>query len=79
MEHKKIIIDIISKQLGKKSSDVTEDLRIMEDLGADSLDTVELIMSLDEEFKIDIIVPENYGKQDVTVLDVIKLVESYLK
>lgn len=79
MKNKEKIIHIIAKQLGKKITEVTDDKLIMKDLGADSLDTVELIMSFDEEFNIDIVVPEGYGKNGVTVNDIITLVESYIK
>ena len=47
---KEIIID----KLGIESSKITEDARFIEDLGADSLDTVELIMQFEEEFDIEI-------------------------
>lgn len=79
MTQREKIIKIIAKQLGKKIEDVTGDKLIMNDLGADSLDTVELIMSFDEEFDIDIMVPEGYEKTGITVNDIIQLVESYIK
>ncbi|HKI69095.1 MAG TPA: acyl carrier protein, partial [Verrucomicrobiae bacterium] len=42
--------DIIVEQLGVKPDQVTPDAKFIEDLGADSLDTVELVMALEEEF-----------------------------
>ncbi|MEE9523872.1 MAG: acyl carrier protein [Thermodesulfovibrionales bacterium] len=46
--------EIISKQLGVDASEVTPDASFVEDLGADSLDTVELVMAFEEEFGIEI-------------------------
>jgi len=45
---------IIVKQLGVKEGDVKNESKFIEDLGADSLDTVELVMGLEEEFDIEI-------------------------
>ena len=45
---------IIAEQLGVEEDDVVPDARFVEDLGADSLDTVELMMALEEEFEIEI-------------------------
>ena len=46
--------DIIVEQLGVKPDQVTPEAKFIEDLGADSLDTVELIMALEEEFGIEV-------------------------
>mgnify|MGYP001459824442 CR=1 FL=1 len=46
--------DIIVEQLGVKKEQVTEEASFIDDLGADSLDTVELVMALEEEFNIEI-------------------------
>jgi acyl carrier protein len=48
------IIEIIGEQLGKDASEITMESNFMEDLDADSLDTVELVMALEEEFGIEI-------------------------
>lgn len=48
------LVDLIIGQLGVKESEVTPDVRFIEDLGADSLDTVELVMAAEEEFEIEI-------------------------
>ena len=48
------IVQIISEQLGKDESDISMSSNFIEDLDADSLDTVELVMALEEEFEIDI-------------------------
>ncbi len=45
---------IIAEQLGVEEDDVVADAKFVEDLGADSLDTVELVMALEEEFEIEI-------------------------
>ena len=45
---------IIVEQLGVEEDDVVPDAKFVEDLGADSLDTVELVMALEEEFEIEI-------------------------
>lgn len=46
--------EIIAEQLGVELDQVTDDANLMDDLGADSLDTVELVMALEEEFDIEI-------------------------
>ncbi|MEE8404101.1 MAG: acyl carrier protein, partial [candidate division Zixibacteria bacterium] len=46
--------NIIIEQLGVEESQVTETAKFVEDLGADSLDTVELVMALEEEFTVEI-------------------------
>ncbi|HIC14918.1 MAG TPA: acyl carrier protein, partial [Gemmatimonadetes bacterium] len=48
------IREIIINELGVESKIVTDDASFVEDLGADSLDTVELVMAFEEEFKLDI-------------------------
>jgi acyl carrier protein len=47
------VIDIIAEQLGVEPETVSENTSLIEDLGADSLDTVELVMELEEEFGTD--------------------------
>jgi acyl carrier protein len=70
---KKIIID----QLGVEESEVTEEASFVDDLGADSLDTVELVMALEEEFGIEI--PDEDAEKILTVGDAIKYINSKLK
>jgi acyl carrier protein len=48
------VIQIISDQLGKYESEIKMNSHFIEDLDADSLDTVELVMALEEEFEVDI-------------------------
>ncbi|NQT64596.1 MAG: acyl carrier protein [FCB group bacterium] len=54
MDIKAKVIDLIVEELGVEASEVTLEASFIEDLGADSLDTVELIMKFEEEFDIDI-------------------------
>jgi acyl carrier protein len=65
--------EIIINELGVEAEKVTDDASFVEDLGADSLDTVELVMAFEEEFGIDI--PDEDAEQMRTVGDAIK----YLK
>lgn len=69
--------EIIVEQLGVNADSVTEDASFIEDLGADSLDTVELIMAFEEEFEIDEI-PEEDAEKLRTVGDAVKYLESKL-
>ena len=66
--------DIIVEQLGVNEEQVTPEAKFIEDLGADSLDTVELVMAFEEEFEID--VPDEEAEKLQSVGDVIKYVES---
>ncbi|HSV97041.1 MAG: acyl carrier protein [Spirochaetota bacterium] len=70
---RKIIVD----QLGVDESEVTEDASFVDDLGADSLDTVELVMALEEEFGIEI--PDEDAEKIITVGDAVKYIDSKLK
>ncbi|HAC05261.1 MAG: acyl carrier protein [Gemmatimonadetes bacterium] len=65
--------EIIINELGLEPEKVTDDASFVEDLGADSLDTVELVMAFEEEFGLDI--PDEAAEQMRTVGDAIK----YLK
>lgn len=64
---------IIAEQLGVKQEEVTEQAKFIEDLGADSLDTVELVMALEEEFGIEI--PDEDAEKMVSVGDAVKYIE----
>ena len=63
---------IIAEQLGVKTEEVTDAASFIEDLGADSLDTVELVMALEEEFGIEI--PDEDAEKMATVGDSIKYI-----
>jgi len=56
---------IIAEQLGVEEEEVTPEASFVEDLGADSLDTVELVMALEEEFEIEI--PDEDAEKILTV------------
>jgi len=68
---------IIAEQLGVKKDEVTDDAKFIDDLGADSLDTVELVMALEEEFGIEI--PDEDAEKMVTVNEAIKYIEDKAK
>ena len=65
--------DIIVEQLGVNPEQVTLQAKFIEDLGADSLDTVELVMAFEEEFNVE--VPEEEAEKLQTVGDVVKYIE----
>ena len=65
--------NIIVEQLGVNPDQVTPDAKFIEDLGADSLDTVELVMALEEEFGQEI--PDEEAEKLQSVGDVIKYIE----
>ncbi|MBR6050178.1 MAG: acyl carrier protein [Clostridia bacterium] len=65
---------IISRQLGVEISEIDEDTRIMDDLGADSLDVVEMVMSIEEECGVAI--PDDVVPTLETVGDVVNYVEN---
>ena len=65
--------EIIVEQLGVNMDQVTPEAKFIEDLGADSLDTVELVMALEEEFGSEI--PDEEAEKLQTVGDVVKYIE----
>ncbi|MFT6835129.1 MAG: acyl carrier protein [Francisellaceae bacterium] len=65
---------IVVEQLGVKEEDVKPESSFIDDLGADSLDTVELVMALEEEFEIEI--PDEEAEKIKTVQDIITYVSS---
>ncbi|MDP6685853.1 MAG: acyl carrier protein [Candidatus Omnitrophota bacterium] len=64
---------IIAEQLGVKLEEVVPEASFIDDLGADSLDTVELVMALEEEFGTEI--PDEDAEKIATVNDAIKYIE----
>ncbi|PZN05303.1 MULTISPECIES: acyl carrier protein [Thermaerobacter] len=66
---------IIVEQLGVDEASVTPEARFIEDLGADSLDIVELIMALEEEFDLEI--PDEDAEKIATVGDAVQYIESH--
>jgi acyl carrier protein len=69
---KKIVID----QLGVEEGQVTKEAKFVEDLGADSLDTVELVMALEEEFKLEI--PDEEAEKITTVGQAVDYIDSHI-
>jgi acyl carrier protein len=65
---------IVAEQLGVKADEVTNDASFVDDLGADSLDTVELVMALEEEFETEI--PDEDAEKITTVQLAIDFVKS---
>ena len=65
--------DLVVEQLGVSQDQVSPQASFIDDLGADSLDTVELVMAFEEEFGIDI--PDEDAEKMVTVNDAIKYLE----
>jgi acyl carrier protein len=64
--------EIIVEQLGVDAGQVTNNAKFVEDLGADSLDTVELVMALEEEFSLEI--PDEDAEKIVSVGDAIEYI-----
>jgi len=67
--------EIVVQQLGVSPDQVTPEAKFIEDLGADSLDQVELVMALEEEFGADI--PDEDAEKLTTVGDAIKYIEGH--
>jgi len=69
--------DLIVEQLGVSQEQVTDNASFIDDLGADSLDTVELVMAFEEEFGIDI--PDEDAEKMTNVTDAVKYLEEHSK
>ncbi len=68
--------NVIIEQLGVAENNITMEASFIDDLGADSLDIVELIMALEEEF--DIAIPDNDAEKVVTVRDVVDYIKDHI-
>jgi acyl carrier protein len=68
------VIDIVAEQLGVDKEKVTPETSFVNDLGADSLDTVELVMELEEEF--DITIPDDAAEKIQTVGQAVQYIEN---
>jgi acyl carrier protein len=71
----KRVKEIVAEQLGVEEAQVTTEASFMDDLGADSLDTVELVMALEEEFDIEI--PDEDAEKIQTVNDAIEYITEH--
>jgi acyl carrier protein len=65
--------EVVAEQLGVNIDDIKEESKFAEDLGADSLDVVELVMALEEKFDIEI--PDESAEGIATVADAVKFIE----
>jgi len=68
------VIEIVAEQLGVDKEKVTPETSFVNDLGADSLDTVELVMELEEEF--DITIPDDAAEKIQTVGQAVQYIEA---
>ncbi|HEY8386421.1 MAG: acyl carrier protein [Bacteroidales bacterium] len=71
------VVKMVAEQLGVKEEEVKPDSSFVDDLGADSLDTVELIMALEEEFDTEI--PDEDAEKITTVQQAIDYINKNLK
>ena len=69
--------ELVVEKLGVDAEQVNSDASFVEDLGADSLDTVELVMALEDEFDVEI--PDEDAEKIITVTDVVSYLEGKLK
>jgi acyl carrier protein len=77
MSHKDRVIEVIEEQLSVNRDQIKEEASFIDDLGADSLDTVELVMALEEEFSMEI--PDEEAEKITTVGEAIKYVDENVK
>ena len=68
---------LIAEQLCISVSEIEDDANVIEDLGADSLDVVELLMTFEDEFKVSI--PDDRLEELKTVPQIVKLIDEYSK
>ena len=68
---------LIAEQLCISTDDIKDDANIIEDLGADSLDVVELLMSFEDEFKVSI--PDDQLENLKTIPQIVKTIDEYTK
>ena len=70
------VTKLVCEQLGVKEEEVTLEASFVEDLGADSLDTVELVMALEEEFETEI--PDEEAEKITTVKEAVDSIDAHL-
>ena len=73
----KKVKEITSEQLGVEESQITMDAKFVDDLGADSLDTVELVMALEEEFDLEI--PDEDAENIRTIGEAVDYIKEHLE
>lgn len=71
------VIKIVAEQLGVAEADIKNESKFVEDLGADSLDTVELVMGLEDEFEMEI--PDEEAEKIATVQNAIDYATKHVK
>ncbi|SVB00406.1 uncharacterized protein METZ01_LOCUS153260 [marine metagenome] len=69
------VTKLVCEQLGVKEDEVSPEASFVEDLGADSLDTVELVMALEEEFETEI--PDEEAEKITTVKEAVEYIEAH--
>ena len=69
------VIDIVAEQMGVDKAEITRDTSFINDLNADSLDTVELVMEFEDEFEISI--PDEDAEKIHSVGDAVKYIQSH--
>ena len=77
MSVEKKVKEIVAEQLGRDENEVTSEASFIDDLGADSLDIVELVMAMEDEFGIEI--PDEEAEKIKTVKDVIEYIKANVK
>ncbi len=77
MAIEKKIKQIVAEQLGLNEEELSEEASLIDDLGADSLDIVELVMAMEEEFEMEI--PDEDAEKIVTIKDIIEYVKKRTK
>ena len=73
----KKVKEIVAEQLGKDVNEIATGASFIDDLGADSLDIVELVMKMEEEFGIEI--PDEEAEKIKTVNDVVEYIKAHAK